>query len=289
MFVRKIGACVLLAALFLTGCSGNGGNDGLDAAIQQTRPDKKETIETMLVFCIDADANSQDTGDYRNGNRAELLLLLVMDQEQTTTRVLQLNPDTVVPFTPPGTQDAIEIPLGAVYSYGSGGSDSGFAQLKAVSKFLSGITMDHYLMFTMDAVGIVNDAIGGVSMDTAHSGAEMMDAQAALEYLRFREDDDVDNARYMQRQRDYMMGLLPDLFHKAQDDDFLTKLTLQIGEGMATDLTLSQMAMMLEQLDAYDLDETVLTLTGRGEMQDGQRRFYVEADAVTKMADGLFY
>lgn len=301
MWIRKTGVCaLLLAALLIGGCSGNGADDSSSAAMQQTRPDKRETIETMLVFCIDQDERSQDTGDYRNGNRAELLLLMVVDKEQETTRVLQLNPDTVVSFTPPGTQEALTIPLGEVYSYGSGGSDSGFAQLKAVSKFLDGVTMDHYLMFTMDAVAIVNDFVGGVSLALTEELAEhfpektvgeevVVNGEQALAYLRHREPEDADGSRYMLRQNEYMLGLLPDLFHKAQDDEFLTQLTLEIGEGMATDLTLSQMALMLEQLDMYDLDETVLTLAGSGEMKDGQRYFHVEEESRREMLDSLFY
>lgn len=286
--------------LLVSGCSGKSGTVEAEAPTQETRADKKESVETMLVFCVDGDELSQDTGDYRNGNKAELLLLLVMDRDQEKTTVLQLNPNTAVDYTPPGTQEALEIPLGQVYSYGSGGSDSGFAQLKAVSKYLNGITMDHYLMFTMDAVAIVNDFVGGVTLELTEDLQEeypeqtlgervTLDGERALKYLRFREAEDIASKRYMERQCQYMLGLFPRFFEKAQDDDFLAKLTLQIGDGMASDLTLSQMVQMLELLERYELETTVVTIEGTAEEKDGQWLFVQDETAHRRVMEALFY
>jgi len=291
---------VMAVLLLVCGCSGKADIPETEIPTQETIADKKESIETMLVFCVDGDEQSQDTGDYRNGNKAELLLLLVMDREQEKTTVLQLNPNTAVDFTPPGTQEALEIPLGQVYSYGSGGSDSGFAQLKAVSRYLNGITMDHYLMFTMDAVAIVNDFVGGVSLElTEDLQAEYpeqtlgervsLDGERALEYLRLREAEDAALTRYMERQCQYMLGLFPQFFQKAQDDDFLAKLTLQLGEGMASDLTLSQMVQMLELLERYELENNVVTMDGTAEEKDEQWLFFADEASRSRIMETLFY
>jgi len=291
---------VLAMVLLVCGCSGKSGTPETEATTQETIADKKESVETMLVFCVDSDEQSQNSGDYRNGNKAELLLLLVMDREQEKTTVLQLNPDTAVMFTPPGTQEAQEIPLGQVYSYGSGGSDSGFAQLKAVSKYLNGITMDHYLMFTMDAVAVVNDFVGGVTLELTEDLQQeypeqsvgdpvTLDGEKALQYLRFREADDVASKRHMERQCQYMLGLFPRFFQKAQDDDFLAKLTLQIGEGMASDLTLSQMVQMLELLERYELENNVVTMDGTAEEKDEQWLFFADEASRSRIMETLFY
>ena len=52
---------------------------------------------------------------------------------------------------------------------------------------------------------------------------------------------------------------------KMQDDDFLTKLTMKLGDRLSTDLALSQMVQLMEVMDASELVETIEVLPSSSE------------------------
>lgn len=93
----------------------------------------------------------------------------------------------------------------------------------------------------------------------------------------------------MERQRQYMAGLYSPFMENAQDENFLTKLTIQLGDRLSTDLTLSQMLQMLQSLGTYTLDETIVTLQGKASKIDGEFRFYVDGDSLDQTVESLFY
>ena len=93
----------------------------------------------------------------------------------------------------------------------------------------------------------------------------------------------------MERQRGYMAGLYSPFLKNAGQENFLTKLTLQLGERFTTDLTLSQMMQMLQSLETYPLDENILTLQGTAETSDGQFRFHADTDSLNQTAERLFF
>lgn len=290
---------LLMLTVMLAGC-GKTSPQVSESPATEAPKTPREGLQTILIFCVDQQEAPEDASAYRNGKRVNLILVMVMDTQQQTTRVLQINPDTVISYTPAGTQEALEISLGQVYSYGSGGSDSGLGQMKEVSRFLGGVPMDHYLTFTMESVAIVNDSVGGVRIALPEdmrqhypenqTGEEVtLSGEKVLAYLRYREAADISNEIHMDRQRGYMLELFPRLFEKAQDEDYLTKLTLQLGEGMATDLTLSQMVEVLDLMGSYELDKTAVTLPGEGKLESGEYRFAVDEKALQQTLEELFY
>lgn len=299
-----VSICVIMLAL-LSGCMQS--QEAMKPSAQTesamtTEPvrQEKEGIQTLLVACLDPFDASRDSGSYRNGNKADLIMLMIIDEEQGKTTALQLNPDTVVPFPAPGMPETLDIPLGLVYSYGSGGSDSCLNLSKAVSKLLGGIRIDHYMTFTTDAIAIVNDMLGGVTVTLTDDFPEeypelakgeklTLMGEAAIGFFCYRSEEDAANEAHMGRQRQYMAGLYSPFMENAQDENFLTKLTIQLGDRLSTDLTLSQMLQMLQSLGTYTLDETIVTLQGKASKIDGEFRFYVDGDSLDQTVESLFY
>lgn len=303
-YCLKKGFALQLAAvllLLLSGCAGF--SEAAESSAQKTptvitEPVRKarEGLQTVLALGLDSYQAPRDSGAYRNDQRADFILLLILDDELGKTTSLQLNPDTVVPFSPPGTTENLDIPLGLVYSYGSGGSDSCLNTTKAVSKLLGGISIEHYMTFTVDSIATVNDMLGGVTVTAtedfpAPDGEETLTllGEASAEYFRFRAAEDVANEAHMGRQRQYMMGLYSPFAQSARQENFLTKLTLQLGDALNTDLTLSQMTFMLENLGAYEMDETIMTIPGSAREADGEFLFYVDADSLERTVEDLFF
>ena len=295
--IGLLGLIGLLLLALLSGCAH--APEAAESAVQKETaavPERqpKEGIQTILVVSLNTADTPQDSEAYRNGNQADLILALVIDEGRGEATALQLNPDTVVSFTPPGSSEPTQMTLGLVYSYGSGGSDSCLSGSKAVSRLLGGARIDHYMTFTTDSIGIVSDMIGGVPVgaETAESAeAEYVTllGEDAVEFFRFRNAEDTANEEHMARQRQYMAGMYAPILESAQQEDFLTRLTLQLGDRFSTDLTLSQMVQMMQSLETCPLEETVLTIPGTADCADGQPRFYPDAEYLAQTVDQLFF
>lgn len=293
----------LLALLLLPGCQQSSPAVSEEETILvATEPVKarKEGIQTLLVSCLEPMEAPQDSGAFRNGNKADFCLLLIIDEKQGEISAIQLDPGTMVSFWAQGAQEPLEIPLSMVFSYGSGGSDSCINHSNAVSDILGGIIIDHYMTFTVDALPIVNDLIGGVTVPAAGglpdelSGLVQEDSltllgEQTIAYFTYCGDGERSNEARMDRQSLYIRGLYTPFLKNTQDDNFLAKLTMQLGERLSTDLTLSQMVQMMDTLQAYKLDETVVRLEGSTEKVDGEFRFRADSDSLKQVLDAYFY
>lgn len=294
----------LITAAMLTGCdkTSQAAPTTETNTVESSAPSRqlREGVETMLFVFLDERNDAADSGSFRNPSQANLMMLMVVDTQRQKTTALQLNPDTWISFTPPGSSEKLEIPLGMVYSYGSGGSDSCLSGMKAVSELLGGVPIDHYMTFTDDAIAVVNDMVGGVTVTVTEPFPEeypnlvqgetvTLMGQDAVAYFRYRESGDIENEAHMDRQRQYMVGLFPAFMENAAQEDFLTKVTLQAGEGLSTDLTLSQMVETLELLGKYELEKTVITIPGKAEKVEELYGFRVDKDKMDKVLEELFF
>ena len=294
---RKIS--LLLAALVLLtamqGCRNTKPDTETQAptVAEETQPPRKmrEGIQTVLICCTENYDLSAKSGGYRNENKANFLMLMVIDERSGMITPVQINPDMLVSFGVPGKNERVEIPVGTACSYGSGGSDSSLNLLGAVADLFGGVRIDHHMTFTMDAVSMVNDSIGGVSVPaSAYFGdlAEetvLLSGADAVAYFSARDGGDVTNEERMSRQHQYMRSLYSPFLQKAQDDEFLSDLLLQLGDHMATDLTLSQLILMFETFEKYSMTQEVVVLPGKLESVG----FLADADGIQKILDQLIY
>lgn len=298
---RKIS--LLLAVLILLtamqGCKKTESNTQTEVptVTAETQPSRqvREGIQTVLICCTEPYDLSENSSGFRNGNRANFMMLMVIDERDGIITPVQINPDSRVTFTIPGKGEKTDMPIGAVCSYGSGGSDSSLNLLGEVSNLLGGAGIDHYLTFTMAAVEMVNDSIGGVRVPASDYFGEiseetvLLSGKDAVDYFSFRGAADATNEERMERQHQYMRSLYEPFLQKAQNDDFLSDLLLQLGDNMATDLTLSQLILMFETFEKYSMEKDVVTLPGNLESTGDSVRFSVDTDAVEMLLDQLIY
>lgn len=251
----------------------------------------RDGIQTFLFTCLDTFETAEDSEAYRNGSRADFIMVMILDEAQGRVTALQLNPDTMVRFSAPGMPNELELPLGLVISYGSGGSDSCLNMKNSVADLLGGIPMDHYMAFTVDALMIVNDMVGGVTISASEQlpeGDRHLLGEQAKDYFCFREETDISNEVHMGHQQQYIAGFYQPFVENMQNENFLTKMTVALGDGFLTNLTLTQMTQLLQSMKGLTLDETILTVPGEAVRGDGQFRFYVDTDALDRTVNSLF-
>ena len=267
-------------------------------------PEKKQNLETVLILGLDKNEYPQDKRAYLNDMQSDLNLLLVIDRQEKTCTPLLLNRDTMTKITRLGVfgdaADSFTGQLALAHTYGSGGSDSCLNSKRAVTDLL-GEEVDHYMSFTMDSVPTVNDAVGGVSVTVLEDFGEehpqlkkgsetLLLGEDALLYVRGRKDvGDQTNLSRMERQQQYMSALMEKLRACAgENPDFLTSLTLKLGDSFQTDYSVSQ----LQELSALLLEcrvEPFVTLAGEAQKGEEFMEFYVDEASLTQTVQDIFY
>ena len=171
--------CVLLGCcLLLSGCKQQPSSAVTETTAGETtaavsmeteqayRP--REGIETFLFMGLDKYETGEEQIGYLNDQQSDFLMLFIMDREAGTLEVLHLNRDTMTEIRRlgigGGNAGKFVGQLALSHTFGSGGSDSCLNTVKAVSGFLKGVKIDHYIAMTMDGVGILNDLVGGITV-----------------------------------------------------------------------------------------------------------------------------
>ena len=297
---------VLMISVCFSGCG-----DTASAEITQPAPtvasmeatSPKKNLETILVMGLDKNERSEMLEGYVNKTQSDFLLLLVIDQENRSINSLQINRDTMTEITRlgvfGGATGKYTAQIALAHAYGSGGSDSALNAVKAVSNFLGGVKIDHYMTFTMDSVALVNDMVGGVTVFIEDDFSEMdpslvqgqeitLKGEQALHFVRGRTNvADGTNLNRMARQRQYMMGLYEKIMAAAaQDEAFPEKLVKKLADAFDTDLSVYQLDSLFDTLLECKMGE-ILTIEGenvRGEFME----FYADPDSVAQAVQTLF-
>lgn len=266
---------------------------------------KKPDLETVLFMGVDKFGDDLEQSGYVNSQQADFLLLLVFDRQADTCSALQLNRDTMTEITALGVSGdeagSVTAQLALAHTYGSGGSDSCINTVKAVSNLLYGIDIDHYASVTMDAVSVINDLAGGVTltvMDDLTSvdpalvqGEEVtLQGEQALLYVRSRGGlEDSTNLHRMERQRQYMLALWKQVKDcAANDPDFLPNLLLQTSAYIVTDCSNDRLAGLFDEVGQLEVSD-ILTLDGESVQGDVYMEYYVDEDMTQETVLRLFY
>ena len=265
----------------------------------------RRELETVLVMGVDKYAADTETDSYVNQEQADFLLLLVLDRNDGVCTALPLNRDTVTEITALGLAGertgSFTGQLALAHTYGSGGLDSAHNEGRAVSALLYGTEIDHVMAFTMDAVPVLTDAVGGVPVVVEDDFSAMTDqlpmgqevtlrGDLALTFVRGRGSmgGEKTNLNRMARQNAYLQGLYRQLQGAAQDEGFLTQLLLELSPYLDTDCTAAQLndlyqTVVQDRLEVLDAPA--------GEAVEGSEfmEFYVDEDALRQTVIDLFY
>lgn len=277
--IERIVVTVLLSATVLLSVTGCGGKQ----PVVETAPPETETatalpvtqvpsgVQTMLLMSLADYQITDKVKTLRNDQQVDFIMLMTIDSDANTTTAIQIDPDIEVPFQHQGAAKAETMPLGEIYTYGSGGSDSNLNILMAVSKLMDNVKIDYYMTFDADSVSIMTDMLGGVTVnitdsfpeaypELAKGGSVCLDGKNADIFFNYVAPEDSDNTSHMRRQQEFIKGVYGPFSSNAGQEEFVTQLSMKLGEKMNTDLTLSQMLKMMETLQEYKLDDSIQML-----------------------------
>lgn len=263
---------------------------------------QKKNIDTYLFMGIDKEGTVTESEDNFSGGQADLQLLITIDHANQTWQILQLNRDSMVDVT---VLDILGNPAGTsfqqltlAHSYGDGKELSCENTVSTVSNMFNGQEIDGYMAFSMDAVAIVNDMLGGVpvtvtsdftAVDPSLVEGETITLQGeqALTFVRIRRDvDDQTNISRMARQRQYMDALQKKL--KQQDANFAVEAYEAVMDYMVTDMGSGEAANIAGYMKEYtELD--LLTIDGESRIENNTNAYYLNEDSKMQVMLQMFY
>ena len=258
----------------------------------------KTHLQTVLLIGTDAveayEQTTEGVKPFYNYNQADFLTLLVLDTDNNTAEILQVNRDTMtdVPWLDVlGNYGGTEFKqLCLAFNYGDGGPKSCRNTVSAVSSLLFDAPIDYYMQVPMTAIPVLNDVVGGVpitfqedmtDIDPAFvKGATVrLDGSQAEKFVRSRMglSDDTNTYR-MKRQLQYLDSFQKrarEAFHS--DSEFMVKLLEKLSDYLQTNLTGDQLVNFITQLDESEISP-IRPPQGTLTLEDGHYAFYVDLD-----------
>lgn len=234
----------------------------------------RDGMETVLVIGVDKYGDNVSSGSYNNDKRADFLSLLIIDHKAKSYHTLQINRDTMAEICVLGVGGqqvgTVREQIALSHTYGSGLEDSCRNTRRAVSGLLFDIPIDSYVSMTMDAVGRINDMVGGVTLtvkddlsvfDSAMTaGVELtLTGEQALIYVRYRSGlADSSNAARMARQRQYLNALFAQCReYLTENDGFDTEEQKALADLLVTDLSSAKTEDLFDLLRDYEQGDVV--------------------------------
>ena len=233
-------------------------------------------LSTVLLIGTDnfeEDAAQIDESANRNHNQSDFLVILLFDHDQKTVTPFQFNRDTVcdIPWLDENgkTGGFHTEHLAFAHTYGTGKSDSCLNTVAAIRKLIFNAPIDHYFAFTMDAVPLMNDLVGGVSIRLTESipdlGAEYtrgakihLNGASALRFLRYREHRGGSNLLRMKRHIQYLNAFtLAAREAVKENQDLAVDAFKLIDPFLCTDLTVNNISEMVNWLCEYEIKKSI--------------------------------
>ena len=269
------------------------------------RPD----LETYLLMGVDTSGEGLGVNSYAGGGQADVQIVVVLDDANQTWQMLQLNRDSIVQVPVRGVQGDIiaydHEQLALAYYYGDGREQSCENTVLTVSTLLGGQTIDGYAAVNMDAVGIITDMVGGVTL-TVTSDFSAIDptlvegetvthyGDQALTYVRSRYNiDDETNIARMARQRQFLAALEENLAAleeklRQQDGAFVASAYEELADHMVTSIASGTAAEIAGRMQRYT-ELPLLTIDGENVVENEHWAYHLDEDSLQQTILELFY
>ena len=264
----------------------------------------RQDVTVIMVLGIDQMGPVTSSNYHRNNGAADSIMLLVFDENARDCTVLYLNRDTMLNMDVLGVRGEYAGTaygqLALAHTYGTGLEDSCQNVKNTLMKYIHGLTIDYYVAMNMDAIPILNDAVGGVTVTvvddfskvnpTITMGELTLRGEQVIDFVRTRKDvGDQKNVTRMERQKEYVNGFLKALAEKEQSDvEFIIRLYEQVSPYLVTDCSVTTLSNMLDRYADFTLKE-VVTPEGENLIEDGHYAFYVDEEKLDELIVRLFY
>lgn len=264
----------------------------------------RQDITVVMVLGIDQFGPVQSSEYHKNSGAADMVMLLIFDEQNKNCSVLHLNRDTMLDMPAIGIRGEYAGTyygqLALAHTYGSGLEDSSENVKKALEGYLHGVSIDYYFTMHMDAIPILNDAVGGVTVTVTDDFSEVnpsitmgevtLQGDQVIDFVRTRKGvGDQKNTTRMDRQKEYIGNFLKAFRQKEGEDvNFLINVYDQISPYIVTDCSVETLNAMMKKYADFPIVE-ILSPVGESQVRDGYYEFHADEEALDKLLIDLFY
>ncbi len=259
-----------------------------------------ESIQSILITGVDKKEDGSEK--QQNSQQADFLALLVINKKQKTYKILHINRDTMtdIPQTDAFGEEygTIKAQLALAHTYGDDEKVRSRNTVKTVEHLLYGIDIDHYITMTMDAVPILNDSVGGVTLqlmddftsldETFVKGAVVtLKGENALAYVQARGSlEDSSNLHRMERQQQYISAFMKQ--SAGMDLSNIIDDVLAANSYIVSDCTIDQLSSFAELIEKSSFEGTH-TLPGETALVGGYVEYHIDEAQTQKTVIDIFY
>lgn len=264
----------------------------------------RQDITILLVMGIDQNGPVEASGSYNNPGAADMVTLLIFDEAAQECSALCLNRDTMlqIPVLGIGGKQAGSIygQLALSHTYGTGLEDSCENVRKTVSDLLYGITIDYYVSMNMDAIRVLNDAVGGVTVTVEDDfsaidpsigvGEVTLRGEQAINFVRTRKDvGNQLNISRMGRQEAYITSFVNTFRTQLErNDQFVLETYGEVSPYIVTDCSVNTLSSMLQQYTDYSIKE-IVSPEGENVLGEEYYEFYLDEENLDELILRIFY
>lgn len=273
-----------------------------------------DDIMTFLIMGIDKNGEVENSQDATDGGQADALFLVVADRSKKEIRLVGINRDTMVDINAygaygEGMDGSAKAQIAVQHGFGDGRELSCELTRDAVSGLLFNLPIHGYAAVNMDAIPMINDAVGGVTLEVLedidtdkygksigkvwHEGEEIhLQGMEAYYYVRWRDRERFESARLrLARQKQYLEAFMEKARSETKKNITLpVRLYGDLSKYMVTDISVDETAYLAGELIGYTMDPGgIYTLSGETVKGDTYEEFYPDEEALKALMIAVFY
>ena len=260
-------------------------------------------LRTYLYMGIDKDGPVSEAEDSVSGGQSDAMFLIVVDSEKKTISVLSINRNTMTDvdvYDKDGNfVETRKLQICLQHGFGDGMRTSCQRSVDAVSNLLYGEPVSGYIAMNMDAMPMMNDSVGGVTVEvlddltspsrnvSLHKGETVtLNGDEAYVYLRSRDINEFDSAtERLNRQMQYIQAFVKQA--KSKDAATLVSAYNAITDYIVTNVDVPN---LVNKLTTYEFDDSrMYTIPGETQMGEQYEEYHVDEDALYQVMLDIFY
>lgn len=269
--------------------------------------------DVISILCMGIDREDLENGDSVVGanGQADSIFVVALDSTNGTVKIVNISRDTMTDVDLYNVDNEYvktnKMQLCLAYAYGDGKESSCENVKKSVSRLLYGMPIDAYAAIDLPAIGVLNDAVGGVEVEVLEDltisdrslypgNVVLLKGKQAEIYVRSRKVEGADapidsNNDRMARQKQYLIGFIQKALAATKEDLTVPLALYQAAAGyMVTDIGASEvtyLASLVLQSGFYA--EDMVNIPGEVTLVDGHAQYHVDEKALYETILDVFY
>lgn len=268
----------------------------------------KQNVLTFLFMGIDKKGEMQASQNQIKGGQADAIFLLVMDPAGQSVQIVAVNRDAMTDVDVYDSDGVFvetqKAQIALQHAYGDGMEESCERTVSAVSNLFYGIPIHGYCSVNMEAISLLNDALGGVDVTPEEdvyvnkklkwkAGEKVhLEGNDAFTFVQNRDVTVAQSAEgRLARQKQYLQAFIEKAKVRVKEDMTLPlQLYAKLSPYMVTDVTADEVAYLAKQALSCRFDPSHMYAM-KGEVKQGEQfeEFYPDEEALYELILEVFY